>query len=549
MLQVLRTKKPSGSGFGPRRRAPSRGQPALMPTITPFEPRLGFDSRRVRIHAGEPAVGAPDDRREREADAQADRVMRAALPAPVGSTQAAGPDASNGRDAGAGLDVETAVRAAASGGEPLPDSLRSYFEPRFGHDFSQVRLHTDDAAAAGAQAVEARAYTLGSHVLFGRGEYAPHTPRGDRLMAHELAHVVQGASGMGAGAGQTLHREALPGADALAAPPAAPAPAAAPAAPGQDAEGNPIAVAAGHPYVSAKPAALGFPAKASYRFQALPPNPNATYNALHTRVEQIKNEQLGVADSFKGGASTFNPVKGDMKYWFAKVYHYVTKNELAAVDTATYLYPIMKLQEVVSFQTTYRDNLERWMAGDPSKVEANWRAAFTAAEGENQFSWFKPRSFSLKEALIPSMEAHIRFDLPRAIATVYEEKYDGIPGLTMGDFEPDFNAMGPVFDKATADIQPEMDEVTRLWDPGHYGPAQQVGFPFMFNVPMERRHAWEKAEVVANNYGSSSAAIEKQVEINMTGAHPGTSSADMSVDGTSVTTYDWKNQKKDPKSP
>jgi uncharacterized protein DUF4157/glucose-regulated metallopeptidase M90 len=72
-----------------------------------------------------------------------------------------------------------------------PENLRSHFETRFGHDFSRVRVHTDGEAAEKAEAVQARAYTLGGDIVFGKGEYAPSTPRGKRLLAHELTHVVQ----------------------------------------------------------------------------------------------------------------------------------------------------------------------------------------------------------------------------------------------------------------------------------------------------------------------------------------------------------------------
>ena len=64
-------------------------------------------------------------------------------------------------------------------------------EPRFGHDFSRVRVHTDAKAVESSQSVHALAYTVGSHVVFGSGHYAPHTSSGRQLLAHELAHVVQ----------------------------------------------------------------------------------------------------------------------------------------------------------------------------------------------------------------------------------------------------------------------------------------------------------------------------------------------------------------------
>ena len=78
-----------------------------------------------------------------------------------------------------------------SPGRPLDDATRGLMESRFGHDFSGVRLHTDGRAAESARAVNALAYTVGNHVAFDHGQYAPETSGGRGLLAHELAHVVQ----------------------------------------------------------------------------------------------------------------------------------------------------------------------------------------------------------------------------------------------------------------------------------------------------------------------------------------------------------------------
>jgi hypothetical protein len=82
-----------------------------------------------------------------------------------------------------------------SPGQPLDRASRAFFEPRFGHDFSQVRVHADETAARSARAVNATAYTVGNHIVLGRDASAPSTPGGSRLLAHELAHVVQQSSG------------------------------------------------------------------------------------------------------------------------------------------------------------------------------------------------------------------------------------------------------------------------------------------------------------------------------------------------------------------
>jgi hypothetical protein len=78
-----------------------------------------------------------------------------------------------------------------SPGRPLDPMARAYFEPRFGHDFSRVRIHTDANAARSAEALDARAYTLGTDIVFGQREDLPATEEGNALLAHELVHVVQ----------------------------------------------------------------------------------------------------------------------------------------------------------------------------------------------------------------------------------------------------------------------------------------------------------------------------------------------------------------------
>jgi hypothetical protein len=83
------------------------------------------------------------------------------------------------------------ARRWTSGGRSLSPAERSAMEPLFGADFGHVRLHTDSEAAALARAQRARAFTVGSHIVFGGGCYAPDTMAGRQLLAHELAHVAQ----------------------------------------------------------------------------------------------------------------------------------------------------------------------------------------------------------------------------------------------------------------------------------------------------------------------------------------------------------------------
>jgi hypothetical protein len=112
------------------------------------------------------------------------------------------------------------------GGRALDPATRSFMEPRFGANFSNVRIHADDGAARSAASLGARAYAAGHHVVFGAGEYAPGSTEGRRLLAHELAHVAQrekaaaGACSDGAGArlaNASLDRNADEAADAVLA--------------------------------------------------------------------------------------------------------------------------------------------------------------------------------------------------------------------------------------------------------------------------------------------------------------------------------------------
>ncbi|MCG3111605.1 MAG: DUF4157 domain-containing protein [Candidatus Manganitrophus sp. SB1] len=85
--------------------------------------------------------------------------------------------------------------ALRSSGQPLDPATRAFMEPRFGHDFSQVRIHTDPKAATSSQSIQALAYTAGRDIVFAADQYSPQTESGKRLLAHELAHVVQQGEG------------------------------------------------------------------------------------------------------------------------------------------------------------------------------------------------------------------------------------------------------------------------------------------------------------------------------------------------------------------
>lgn len=86
---------------------------------------------------------------------------------------------------------ESVYDVLESDGQSLDSETRAFMEPRFGHDFSQVRIHADSHAAESARDVDALAYTVGNQIVFGASRYAPETPQGQCLLAHELTHVVQ----------------------------------------------------------------------------------------------------------------------------------------------------------------------------------------------------------------------------------------------------------------------------------------------------------------------------------------------------------------------
>jgi hypothetical protein len=155
-------------------------------------------------------IGAVNDPLEAEADRIADQVMRMPAPTSAADSGSISPPhnelhrkcaacqedektlrtQSNGEAAGSG-EVPTIVHQALSmPGQSLDPASRAFFEPRFGRDFGQVRVNTSSVGAESARALRAQAYTLGTNIVLGEG-YAPHSPSGRRLLAHELAHVAQ----------------------------------------------------------------------------------------------------------------------------------------------------------------------------------------------------------------------------------------------------------------------------------------------------------------------------------------------------------------------
>ncbi|MEQ1505517.1 MAG: DUF4157 domain-containing protein, partial [Myxococcota bacterium] len=104
------------------------------------------------------------------------------------------PDTSPGN-----AELMSALRSG--GGQPLPDAVQSKMEQAFGHGFDHVRVHAGGTAGDASASLQAEAFTVGSHIFFGDGEYQPGSAAGERLLAHELTHVVQGDQGRLVGSG------------------------------------------------------------------------------------------------------------------------------------------------------------------------------------------------------------------------------------------------------------------------------------------------------------------------------------------------------------
>ncbi|HEY6392102.1 MAG TPA: DUF4157 domain-containing protein [Bryobacteraceae bacterium] len=150
----------------------------------------------MRRAAGDLPVSQPGDLLEQEADRTADTVMSES---PVQVQRKCACDQDDERQAvqrkevaaGAVPAVPAVSDVVRSPGGRLDAGVRAFMEQRFGQDFGHVAVHTDSLANASARALNAHAYTIGSHVVFGAGLYSPHSGAGRKLLAHELAHVVQ----------------------------------------------------------------------------------------------------------------------------------------------------------------------------------------------------------------------------------------------------------------------------------------------------------------------------------------------------------------------
>src|SRR5262249_3948444 len=237
-------------------------------------------------------------------------------------------------------------------GEPLPAPTRAFFEPRFGWDFGPVRIHVGQRAAESAQAIGARAFTLGSDIVFGSGQYAPDSPEGRKLLAHELTHVVQQRDSTGAS--WSIFRQLSPSASP------APAAQAGPAKPGLTDAGPDRPTSDFYSFrgvmMTADPLFMQGELRRLIRQYGILGG-DLWYDALQGRGHDVPLPFSAYARSY-GGLGVRSPVEAQRE-----MQEEPRKNKLApiAVPLALSLYPVVRKEAVdflVAFKAGMASNLE-----------------------------------------------------------------------------------------------------------------------------------------------------------------------------------------------
>lgn len=180
------------------RHAPRTGSPALVSQILGLQRSAGNRVARIQCKL---MVGSAYDPAERQADEIAHHVMRQ-----LGSTgtehvdefdqpglqRAAQPGGAIGLEGGeTSPELARSIESQRGSGRPLPDPVLRPFESAFGTDLSGVRVHSDSQSAELNRAVSARAFTIGSDIFLGAGQYRPASRDGQELLAHEVTHTIQ----------------------------------------------------------------------------------------------------------------------------------------------------------------------------------------------------------------------------------------------------------------------------------------------------------------------------------------------------------------------
>ena len=139
-------------------------------------------------------ISQPGDIYEQEADRIAKNIINTRTPNPPEVNRVHGK--SNTKNRSVNSNTESKIKRLKGKGNPLNKSIREYFEPRFGVDLGNVKVHTDSEANQLASYIQAKAFTYGNDIVFGEGQYQLGTTEGKKLIAHELAHTMQQSEGL-----------------------------------------------------------------------------------------------------------------------------------------------------------------------------------------------------------------------------------------------------------------------------------------------------------------------------------------------------------------
>jgi len=437
---------------------------------------------------------------------------------PAVQKRSAQPESSNS-DAAKDSIHDAAALGVSEGGAALPHL--EVTQRAFGrHDISGVQAHVGGPASAACDEIGASAYAVGNHVAF---KEAPdlHTT------AHEAAHVVQQRGGVqlkgGVGvAGDMYEQHADSVADAVVA--------------GNSAEGlldelcgadaggaSPVASAVqkrNRPRRSGKNPLRGpatTPGATTWREtgnlfgnppvrdEVNPPNTGieekeSVYNMRRAAAEQVHQDQVVRAESM------LNAGYGglDNRYWFSKVYSWVTENELLEAANQTFYYPSFVMQSVRYFEQIYANNVAAADAG--KAIEDHWASAFRTASDEAHdtadiWDGITLGMYQPILSLVESMKAHIRFDLPRAEAWVFNSYYAHMDNAQIDDFAADFNSMMGIFDRAGEKMNEEIDLHTLLPSNIMGRVLQDFAMDRWFDadMAMERADTWQRTKELVDS--------------------------------------------------
>jgi hypothetical protein len=453
------------------------GMPGAQPQTSTAQP--GHDISRISLRPqAKLTVSHPQDQYDIDAQSVGNQVMNMTAPEYSSKGQNSLPNTAESNIHNSNL--ENQLTATQGSGNSLPNEVQTYMEPRFGADFSNVRVHTDSTAVQMNQQLGAEAFTYGSDIYFGAGK----SPGNNQLTAHELTHVQQQ---MGVVQRQSQEQNSQN--------------------PGQNIPWHETGNLRGNPPV---------------RDRVNPPNKDivedeTVYNQRRTAAEASLVRQKERASSLLDRQGNVK----DYRYWFAKVYSFVTENELNFAATNAFYYPSYVMASVLYFDQIYEDNFKAFNEG--GKVEDHWKKAFEEgvkqkeltdlyyemmlnnsdpdAAGGLAMAAMMQSVLGAVQSLVASMKAHIRFDLPRAEAWVFNNYYSQFPNAKLNDFRPDFMSMSGVFDNAAREMNEDM--ANRLGLPVDMMPQlmQDTSMRQLFDADMatERADTWRRAEELVDN--------------------------------------------------